>query len=103
MLYVEVRNKENVPAFGWEEPEYLFKKLRSMTYIYSWRWHRKMFATAGAEFRVEIVKWGGSRGVSQRQVVGEFTEPAHLAACLRMLIVVAEDEAKQEPVMRFFK
>ncbi len=99
MLYAPTTNKEHIPL-GWEEAEYLFKKLQvlclgtSTHYQYVWE-RRMLFNSAYPEIRVQLVKWD-NRDIkgSKREPVAEAYSCAEIVPVLLMLIAVATDERK---------
>lgn len=98
MLYVPTTNKEHIPL-GWEEVEYLFKKLQMLSLGSSTRyqlvWERRMFLDrAYPEFRGQLVRWTSDIKGSKREPVAEAYSCAELVPVLLMLIAVATDERK---------
>jgi hypothetical protein len=101
MLYVPTTNKEHIPL-GWEEAEYLFKKLQILclgtTTRYQFVWERRMFLNSTyPEFRVQLVKWVTSPRAEKpkREVLAEAYSCAEIAPVLLMLVAVATDERKR--------
>jgi hypothetical protein len=99
MLYVPTTNKEHIPL-GWEEAEYLFKKLRTLSLgtstHYQYVWERRMLlSSAYPEFRVQLVKWTSDIKGGKREVLAEAYSCAEIVPVLLMLIAVTTDERKR--------
>jgi len=88
---------------GWEEVEYLFKRLRYLAYAgdgsYQLEWERRMFLNrAYPELRLLLVKWGTYEGAdkpTKREVLSEAYKPSDMVPVLLMLIAVATDRVKE--------
>jgi len=98
MLYVPTTNKEHIPL-GWEEAEYLFKKLQILSLgnstRYQFVWERRMFLNSTyPEFRVQLIKWTSDIKGGKRELVAEAYSCKEIVPVLLMLVVVAEDERK---------
>lgn len=97
MFYARVTNKELHPL-GWEQSEWLFKKLYGMRFdesTYQLLWERRMFSLRFApEFRAVLVKWRVENGQKIREVLVETDDQQVMASALTMLVAVAEDEMK---------
>jgi len=98
MLYVPTTNKEHIPL-GWEEAEYLFKKLQILglgsSTRYQFVWERRMFLNSTyPEFRVQLIKWTSDIKGGKRELVAEAYSCKEIVPVLLMLVVVAEDERK---------
>ena len=98
MLYAPTTNKEHIPL-GWEEAEYLFKKLQILclgtNMRYQLVWERRMFlSSAYPEFRAQLVKWTSDIKGGKREPITEAYSCAEVVPVLLMLIAVAEDERK---------
>lgn len=102
MLYAQTKNAEHVPL-GWEEVEYLFKRLHRLSYVdssvYTLSWERRMFSMPTyPEVRLTLVKWnritptGGER---RREDVAIAYHPSEMVPILLMLVAVAEDKEKE--------
>jgi len=98
MLYVPTTNKEHIPL-GWEEAEYLFKKLQILglgtSIRYQFVWERRMFFNSTyPEFRVQLIKWTSDIKGGKREPLAEAYSCAEIVPVLIMLVAVAEDERK---------
>jgi len=98
MLYAPTTNKEHIPL-GWEEAEYLFKKLQVLCLgtntHYQHVWERRMlFNSAYPEIRAQIIKWTADVKGNKRELVAEAYSCAEIVPVLIMLIAVADDERK---------
>ena len=88
---------------GWEEVEYLFKRLHRLAYVnegaYQLEWERRMFNLEDhPEVRLSLVKWArymGAGEVSKRELVATAYHPSEMVPVLLMLIAVAEDKMKE--------
>lgn len=102
MLYARTRNKEHIPL-GWEEVEYLFKRLHRLAYVndgaYQLEWERRMFNLEDhPEMRLSLVRWGRYMSVdetSKRELVATAFHPSEMVPVLLMLIAIAEDKVKE--------
>ena len=102
MLYARTRNKEHIPL-GWEEVEYLFKRLHRLAYVndgaYQLEWERRMFNLEDhPEVRLILIKWGRYMNMNvppQRELVATAYHPSEMVPVLLMLIAIAEDKVKE--------
>ncbi len=98
-MYAQVTNREAYPL-GWEQSEWLFKKLKRMTFdahMYQFVWERKMFSLHYMpEIRATLVKWRIEDGQKIREEIVQTTDQQVMASALTMLIAVTEDEMKSK-------
>lgn len=102
MLYARTTNKEHIPL-GWEEVEFLFKRLHRLAYddsgVYQLEWERRMFSMPTyPEIRLVLIKWNRitpSGGEHRREEVAIAYHPSEMVPVLIMLVAVAEDKAKE--------
>lgn len=102
MLYARTTNKEHIPL-GWEEVEYLFKRLHRLAYVndgaYQMEWERRMFIDHEVPLiRLSLVRWGRYKSVdagTPRELIATATKPDEMVPVLLMLIAVAEDKEKE--------
>ncbi len=99
-MYAPTTNKEHIPL-GWEQPEYLFKRLQIVTLgmnnRYQYLWERKLFALKDLpEIRATLVKWtpveNNLRMEAKREELLQTSDPDVMGAALLMLIAVTTDE-----------
>lgn len=93
MLYAKT-DREFWPP-GFEEAEWLHRKLQKMAYAYQMEMRTRMFSSYSLEapaYQFAIIKWENhaSRARPGRTVVWEGTDYAELTGMLRMLIAVEE-------------
>ena len=95
MLYAPVN--ANAWRLGWEELEYLEKKLRHFNYNYQVGAERRMFEShVHPEYRYVLLKWEHVSGdTSKRNVLLETHDIEQMASALKMLISIEETEVKQ--------
>lgn len=99
MLYAQITGKQWVLPMEWDKAESMYRALNQLTWGYQFIAERKMFQTAGPEYRCALLKWssGVSAAVMQdkkREVLVETSDPAHMESVLFMLINEAEAQAK---------
>ena len=99
-MYAPTTNKEHIPL-GWEQPEYLFKRLQILTLgmptRYQYLWERNLLSHLDVpQIRATLVKWtpveNNLRMEAERDVLLQTTDPDVMGAALLMLIAVATDE-----------
>ena len=94
MLYAPVN--ANAWKFGWEEIEYLEKKLRQFNYNYQVGAERRMFDSQDLpEYRFVLLKWENRGDGNKRNVLLETHDIEQMASALKMLISIEETEMKQ--------
>jgi len=94
MLYAPVN--ANAWKFGWEEIEYLEKKLRHFNYNYQVGAERRMFDSQDLpEYRFVLLKWEHRKDGNVRNVLLETHDIEQMASALKMLISIEETEMKQ--------
>jgi len=94
MLYAPVN--ANAWKFGWEEIEYLEKKLRQFNYNYQVGAERRMFDSQDLpEYRFVLLKWEHRKDGNVRNVLLETHDIEQMASALKMLISIEETEMKQ--------
>jgi len=95
MLYAPVN--ANAWELGWEEIEYLEKKLRQFNTYYQVGAERRMFEShVHPEYRFVLLKWEHvSGGTPKRNVLLETHDTEQMASALKMLVSIEENEVKQ--------
>jgi hypothetical protein len=94
MLYAPVN--ANAWKFGWEEIEYLEKKLRQFNYHYQVGAERRMFDSQDLpEYRFVLMKWENHGDGNKRNVLLETHDMEQMASALKMLVSIEETEMKQ--------
>jgi hypothetical protein len=95
MLYAPVN--ANAWELGWEELEYLEKKLRHFNYNYQVGAERRMFEShVHPEYRFVLVKFEHVSGsAAKRIVLLETHDIEQMASALKMLVSIEENEMKQ--------
>jgi hypothetical protein len=94
MLYAPVN--ANAWKFGWEEIEYLEKKLRQFNYNYQVGAERRMFDSQDLpEYRFVLLKWEHRKDGNVRNVLLETHDIEQMASALKMLVSIEETEVKQ--------
>ena len=94
MLYAPVN--ANAWKFGWEEIEYLEKKLRQFNYNYQVGAERRMFDSQDLpEYRFVLLKWEHRKDGNKRNVLLETHDMEQMASALKMLVSIEETEMKQ--------
>lgn len=94
MLYAPVN--ANAWKFGWEEIEYLEKKLRQFNYNYQVGAERRMFDSQDLpEYRFVLLKWENHGKGNKRIVLLETHDIEQMASALKMLVSIEETEMKQ--------
>jgi len=94
MLYAPVN--ANAWKFGWEEIEYLEKKLRQFNYNYQVGAERRMFDSQDLpEYRFVLLKWEHRKDGNVRNVLLETHDTEQMASALKMLVSIEETEMKQ--------
>jgi hypothetical protein len=94
MLYAPVN--ANAWKFGWEEIEYLEKKLRQFNYNYQVGAERRMFDSQDLpEYRFVLLKWEHRKDGNVRNVLLETHDIEQMASALKMLVSIEETEMKQ--------
>lgn len=94
MLYAPVN--ANAWKFGWEEIEYLEKKLRQFNYHYQVGAERRMFDSQDLpEYRFVLLKWENHGDGNKRNVLLETHDIEQMASALKMLVSIEETEMKQ--------
>ncbi len=94
MLYAPVN--ANAWKFGWEEIEYLEKKLRQFNYNYQVGAERRMFDSQDLpEYRFVLLKWEHRKDGNIRNVLLETHDIEQMASALKMLVSIEETEMKQ--------
>ena len=99
-MYAPTTNKEHIPL-GWEQPEYLFKRLQILTLgvndRYQYLWERNLLSHLDVpQIRATLVKWAvvenNLRMEAKREELLQTTDPDAMGAALLMLIAVTMDE-----------
>ena len=102
MLYAKTTDKGHIPL-GWEEVEYLFKRLHQLSYVdssvYQLEWQRRMFSMPTyPEIRLVLIKWTRKTalvGEHRREEIATAYHPSEMVPVLIMLVAVAEDIRKE--------
>lgn len=96
MLYAQITGKQYVLPMEWDKAESMYRALNQLTWGYQFIAERKMFQTAGPEYRCALLKWTRlvNERESKREVLVETSDPAHMESVLFMLINEAEAQAK---------
>lgn len=92
MLYVKV----NAIAWplGWEEVEYLEKRLRTVNASYRVMAERRMFALQDLpEYRFVLLKWERTSMENKGTIVLETHDIQQMASALKMLISIEKESA----------
>lgn len=98
VLYAPVN--ANAWQFGWEELEYLEKKLRKINSNYQVGAERRMFASFDLpEYRFVLLKWDAynhNAMTRTREVLLETHDIQQMASALKMLISIEKESASEE-------
>ena len=88
--------REQYPL-GWEELEYLEKKLRYMNTNYQVGAEKWVFSTPDGlpRYRYVVLKWGHNGTNFKRETLCETEDIRQACSVMTMLIAVAEDEKKE--------
>jgi hypothetical protein len=103
MVYAQINTDLNPLPMPWDKCESMFKYLNSMAWGYQFMAERKMFATAGPEFRCVLVQWEDNPLSNlardrKRKVLLETSDPEHMEMVLLVLIKEVEAQAKANNV-----
>jgi hypothetical protein len=84
----------------WDKCQDMFRHLNSIAWGYQFEMERKMFATAGPEYRCVLVQWENSAITRdrKRKVLLETSDPEHMEMVLLVLIKETEAQAKANNV-----
>lgn len=96
MLYAQITGKTYALPMEWDKCDVMYRHLKSLTWGYQFVAERKMFQTAGPEYRCALVKWVEDRTINERrrEVLVETSDPEHMESVLFMLINEADAQAK---------
>jgi hypothetical protein len=80
----------------WDKSQDMFRYLNSLAWGYQLNMEKRMFATAGAEYRASLIRWdnNGITRDNKRVVLLETSDPKQLEAALLMLINEAETQRR---------
>lgn len=94
MLYAPVN--ANAWKLGWEELEYLEKKLKRLDFRYQVGAERRMFESQDhPEYRFVLLRWENHGDGNKRNVLLETHDTEQMASALKMLVSIEENEVKQ--------
>lgn len=94
MLYAMV--DKTAWKLGWEELEYLEKKLKRLDPHYQMGIQRRMFEShADPEYRFVLLRWENHGDGNKRIVVLDTHDIEQMASALKMLVSIEENEVKQ--------
>lgn len=88
---------------GWEEVEYLFKRLHRLSYandgVYQIEWERRMLIDHEMPMiRLSLIRWERNMDIgsgAKRELIATAYKPDEMVPVLLMLIAVAEDKVKE--------
>ena len=88
MLYAEFDRRQQLLPMKWDKCESMYKYLTKLTQGYQFIAERKMFQTAGPEYRCVLVRWVNdlNRWEKRREVLLETSDPTQMEVALFMLI-----------------
>ena len=92
MLYAEFNRRQQLLPMNWDKAESMYKYLTKLTQGYQFIAERKMFQTAGPEYRCVLVRWVVDHVAFERrrEVLVETSDPTQMEVALFMLIKEAE-------------
>jgi hypothetical protein len=100
MVYSQVNRDLHQLPMVWDKCESMFRYLQKIAYGYQYITERKIFGTAGPEYRCALVYWENNPMTRdrRRKLLVETSDPQQMEMVLLVIIKEAEAQAKANNV-----